>query len=84
MVISDEHVWFWHGFRLMSALSRYLGGSTPGDVVVLLLPPGEQAKTRASKEQLEDAMLAARCVDEGFFCRRTPIALCPVRLLCRL
>jgi len=61
VIVSDEHVWFWHGHRLQHALAEALG-SLAGSIVVALLPPGEEAKTRLTKERIEDLMLAHRCV----------------------
>jgi 3-dehydroquinate synthetase len=62
VIVSDENVWFWHGHRLQLALAEALGNHAGSSIVVALLPPGEEAKTRRTKERIEDLMLAHRWV----------------------
>jgi 3-dehydroquinate synthetase len=54
VVITDRNVWRCHGARLMGALEAV--GLQP---LLKILPPGEEAKTRSIKEDIEDWMLAS-------------------------
>jgi 3-dehydroquinate synthetase len=57
VVITDEHVWKFHGRRLLQSCAA--NGITP---LVKVLPPGEASKTRDVKAEVEDWMLANRLV----------------------
>jgi 3-dehydroquinate synthetase len=59
VVVTDTNVWRWHGARFLAAFAA-AGGPR---LLVRVLPPGEAAKSRATKEAIEDWMLAYRFVD---------------------
>jgi 3-dehydroquinate synthetase len=58
VVITDSNVWRWHGARLLASFTA--AGAPP--LLIHVLPPGEAAKTRATKEMIEDWMLTNRFV----------------------
>ena len=56
VVVTDSNVWRWHGYRLKAAFAR-AGLPQP---LVRVLQPGEGSKSRESKADIEDWMLANR------------------------
>jgi 3-dehydroquinate synthetase len=61
VVITDSNVWHWHGARFLASFTA--AGAPP--LLIHVLPPGETAKTRATKEVIEDWMLTNRFVLRG-------------------
>jgi 3-dehydroquinate synthetase len=55
VLVTDANVWRWHGRATLAAFA--VAGVTPAPLVKVL-PPGEPSKTRATKEAIEDWMLA--------------------------
>lgn len=53
VVITDEHVWKWHGRRLLQSFEAH--GLKP---LLRILAPGEQTKSREQKAAIEDWMLS--------------------------
>ncbi len=59
MVVTDITVWALFGARVSAALACVCPAEA---LVVLQVPPGEGSKSRRVKETLEDALIAAGCV----------------------
>jgi pentafunctional AROM polypeptide len=57
VLLTDENVWVYHGARLVAHLRE--AGVRP---LVRVLPPGEASKVRSTKEEVEDWMLANKCL----------------------
>lgn len=55
VLVTDENAWFFHGARFVEVLRA--AGLSP---LVKVLKPGEGSKTRQTKEEIEDWMLANR------------------------